>query len=445
MKPNHKAALKLSILILWIIATVSVANSQSGWYRLNNVYSQLKAVHFLNKDTGFIGGDGNTLWRTNNSGSSWQNIYPPGVLSHVSGFAFTDDSNGWFCSGIVGNNSYRYYVFRTFDGGNSWVRIYESDFVNSSFFYFPTAIEFIDSNVGIMTFWGNRLEEQRGKILKSTDGGYSWFRVDSSIACYGVSAVNNKVAVAGFYRNPLFSDTGFVKTSTDWGSTWTKSLTVWGGCFSIDATDENTIHAAGFYLDTSQVAVVYKSTDFGNTWTINYSRRYRYFLGIDMVDSDYGWAVGNAGLISKTTNSGLTWNTQATPIPEQLNAIFMVDRNLGFSVGQNAYALKTTTGGELNSSVFESSHSVEDYYLNQNFPNPFNPSTEIRFNLKKTLFVRLRITDVSGKHIAMLVNKELSYGDYSINFDGTGLSSGIYFYILETENSSEARKMLLLK
>ena len=88
-----------------------------------------------------------------------------------------------------------------------------------------------------------------------------------------------------------------------------------------------------------------------------------------------------------------------------------------------------------------------EFYLYQNFPNPFNPSTEIKFLLNKNSKVELKIYNLSGIEITKLISKFFNKGEYSIKFDPMSLhlSSGIYFYNLETENSSESKKMLYIR
>lgn len=85
------------------------------------------------------------------------------------------------------------------------------------------------------------------------------------------------------------------------------------------------------------------------------------------------------------------------------------------------------------------------YLLEQNYPNPFNPSTKINFSLPKSSFVTLKVFDLSGKEVSNLVNRNLSAGTYEADFNAANLTSGIYFYRLETDNFSETRKMMLVK
>jgi hypothetical protein len=88
---------------------------------------------------------------------------------------------------------------------------------------------------------------------------------------------------------------------------------------------------------------------------------------------------------------------------------------------------------------------ASEYMLNQNYPNPFNPSTTISFTLQKQEHVKLTVYDALGNEITTLINKTLSSGLNTFNFDASNLSSGTYIYRLETESFVEARKMILLK
>jgi spore germination protein YaaH len=93
----------------------------------------------------------------------------------------------------------------------------------------------------------------------------------------------------------------------------------------------------------------------------------------------------------------------------------------------------------------EPAGEVIGYELEQNYPNPFNPVTNLRFRTGGFGFVTLKVYDMSGKEIRTLINKNLSAGNHSIIFDGTGLSSGVYYYTLETGEFKETKKMLLVK
>lgn len=86
-----------------------------------------------------------------------------------------------------------------------------------------------------------------------------------------------------------------------------------------------------------------------------------------------------------------------------------------------------------------------EYRLEQNFPNPFNPKTVINYELRVTSNAKLKVFDVLGNEVAELVNEKQNAGSYSVDFDGSNFSSGIYFYRIEAGSFIQTRKMLLLK
>ena len=96
---------------------------------------------------------------------------------------------------------------------------------------------------------------------------------------------------------------------------------------------------------------------------------------------------------------------------------------------------------------------VNEFRLEQNYPNPFNPSTKIRYSVpnviasgaKQSQLVTLKVYDVLGNEVAILVNEEKTAGSYEVNFDASNLSSEIYFYKLQTGSLVQTRKMILLK
>jgi len=86
-----------------------------------------------------------------------------------------------------------------------------------------------------------------------------------------------------------------------------------------------------------------------------------------------------------------------------------------------------------------------NYSLEQNFPNPFNPSTTINFTIPNSDFVTLKVYNILGSEVATLVNENLSAGSYKFNFDAINLASGVYLYELKAGNFREIKKMNLLK
>lgn len=128
-----------------------------------------------------------------------------------------------------------------------------------------------------------------------------------------------------------------------------------------------------------------------------------------------------------------------------------------FTTGNSVNGTGGTSGDEWNfgqskiitlgniQSIGNNSSSTVSFHLNQNYPNPFNPNTKINFRLNKVGFVKLTVFDSKGNLIKNLVNDKKSAGEYSVEFNGNGLSSGIYFYKLDVDGNTDVKRMILLK
>ena len=88
---------------------------------------------------------------------------------------------------------------------------------------------------------------------------------------------------------------------------------------------------------------------------------------------------------------------------------------------------------------------LKSFGLFQNYPNPFNPITSIKFRIAEKGNVSLKVYDVNGKKVADLVESEKEAGNYEISFDGSKLSSGVYFYELRSGRFFQSKKMILMK
>jgi hypothetical protein len=115
--------------------------------------------------------------------------------------------------------------------------------------------------------------------------------------------------------------------------------------------------------------------------------------------------------------------------------------------GQDAYVVHCgvdvmpVTGVEPN----VNSQVPKEFNLEQNYPNPFNPETIINFDLPKSGFTTLKVYDILGKEVAVLLNENKNAGRYDVKFDGSALSNGMYFYKLESNGYSAIKKMMLIK
>jgi plastocyanin len=88
---------------------------------------------------------------------------------------------------------------------------------------------------------------------------------------------------------------------------------------------------------------------------------------------------------------------------------------------------------------------ADQFELKQNYPNPFNPSTRINFSVPEASFINLKVYDILGNEVAVLVNEEKQAGNYQIDFDASKLTGGVYFYQLTTNAFVDTKKMILMK
>ena len=86
-----------------------------------------------------------------------------------------------------------------------------------------------------------------------------------------------------------------------------------------------------------------------------------------------------------------------------------------------------------------------EFKLYNNYPNPFNPSTKIKFDIPNATIVNLTVYDITGKEVETLVDGNLNAGTYDVEFTAENLSSGIYFYKIESADFIDTKKMILLK
>ncbi len=98
------------------------------------------------------------------------------------------------------------------------------------------------------------------------------------------------------------------------------------------------------------------------------------------------------------------------------------------------------------SGIIQTSNFLSDRFsLFQNYPNPFNPTTKIKFDIVKSGLVKFTVYDILGNEVSTLINENFSAGSYETEFDGSGLTSGVYFYKIETGNYSDVKRMMLIK
>ncbi len=151
---------------------------------------------------------------------------------------------------------------------------------------------------------------------------------------------------------------------------------------------------------------------------------------------------------SLTYDDSLPWPVDADGGGATLE---LIDADSNNSLPENWEAsMNHGTPGKLNSVLIsvdenESTRIPREFLLSQNYPNPFNPATNFEFRIPDFGFVTFKIYDVLGNEVATLVNEEKPAGNYTVKFNGSNLSSGIYFYQIIAGANSITRKMILLK
>lgn len=214
---------------------------------------------------------------------------------------------------------------------------------------------------------------------------------------------------------------------------------------------------AGNYLYMNLgIPGIFRSSDQGDTWkSVNYALK---DTSIDLPSKLDSY--NNHLFVSNSFSSSLKYCSLTDTVWKRVN----LSGTTGYPVGNFYIAGEyyyVYTSSETSRKLFRrkisevvsiSQNSTEvplNFTLHQNYPNPFNPSTTINYELKITNYVTLKVFDLNGKEIQTLVNKKQTAGSYSIEFNTSNLSSGIYFYRIEVSNSkenfSQTKKMVLVK
>lgn len=200
----------------------------------------------------------------------------------------------------------------------------------------------------------------------------------------------------------------------------------------------------GFYVhlnkfDSTETAYYKKNAVIGDTWTVGtlvYSIEDTFVANVFGELTTIKYLLADDGLIYRQEY----WTEKFGKLSSQ-DFGGILDDLQGCVIAGVAYGDTTFTIV----SVDDEFETPNSFYLAQNYPNPFNPTTTIRFQVVDFGFVSIRVCDILGKEIETLVNEEKSKGAYEINFDGSDLASGTYFYQIKTENYIETKKMQLIK
>jgi uncharacterized lipoprotein YddW (UPF0748 family) len=162
---------------------------------------------------------------------------------------------------------------------------------------------------------------------------------------------------------------------------------------------------------------------------------YRFQLSKSLLFTEFSMVVDTAGLKDTLLS-----------VPElEKNKIYFwrisADNQIGWSGWSVVYRFKTASVSE----VVTDGTRPNDFKLYQNFPNPFNPTTKIRFSIPSEGFVSLVVYDILGRRVSELLNENLPSGTYTVDFNGNKLNSGVYLYVINFKGKREIGKMMLIE
>ena len=188
---------------------------------------------------------------------------------------------------------------------------------------------------------------------------------------------------------------------------------------------------------------VYLSTNNGTSWTQTFlnNRDVRSLA----VNGNNVFAGTNYG-IYVSTNNGTSFTQRNEGISGNQNVLALCIFNNYIFAGTGNNIIYRRPLSELIIKIQSISQQIPAHFtLEQNFPNPFNPTTTIIFDIQKTSDTKLIVYDALGREIATLVNEELKAGSYQVDWNATGYSSGMYFYKLITDDYVDVKKMIFMK
>jgi len=416
---------QLATLALVVCLMVFTNTVQTQWYAQNSGTNySLKSVQFTDANTGYTCGY-NTVLKTTNAGLNWIKTYLQGNHQFLT---FTDDNTGFICSDSG-------KIFKTTNAGLNWQSR------NSGTIKNLTSVSFHDSQTGIITGYGKTL-------LKTTNSGESWFSIANII--WEVDFLSSKMIDGNNYF-ATGSDTYIIRT-TNGGANWvTYTHGEVNPLFTIEFINNTTGFASGC------CGMFMSTTNAGVNWTYNFYLSLGFtFYSLQFINPSTGYIVGSNGMIYRSTSNGLYWDSTITTTDEMLHSVEMINETTGWAVGGYGTILKTTNGGGpgFPIGINQISQTIpENFSLGQNYPNPFNPTTKINFQIPLsegvTGFagrgVSINIYDVNGRLIRNVFEGALQPGSYEIDFDGSDLPSGVYYYTLSSNGYRETRKMVLLK
>ena len=270
-----------------------------------------------------------------------------------------------------------------------------------------------------------------GAVYKSTDNGITWAEIGSGIAAE--ARITSIVAsgdnlFAGSAGNGVFK-------STNNGTSWT--------AINTNLTDTNISQLV--VLDNKLFAVtltgVYVSDNSGTSWAAGPSVLKNANCLVAVKDQLIAGTENNGVYLS--VDKGVTWTSFSSGMPADTRIWSLAVSSDRIFAGTSSGIWGTGSPTEV-TGVREISVPLT-FTLNENYPNPFNSSTNISFTIPSKSFVSLKIYDRLGREVATIFSEEIAAGYYTRKWNAANIPSGIYFYRLKAGSFTETKKLILLR
>ena len=339
-------------------------SQQPGWEIVpSGTTTELNSIFFYDYEVGFAVGDSGTVIKSIDSGKTWQVLQTPVTNDLNDLFVFNDSTLL-----VVGDSG---IIIFSLEGGNSWYVGYllTEDYYSVSFSVDNGIIGGSSQTIVRAVFQGTSITFNG--VQSGLFGGGLW----------GAHMLSPQIGfVAG--ENSIFQP--LLGKTTDSGVSW--DFTAFylnnneGRATGVDFTDLNTGYVSASLWDGT--GAIAKTTDAGSNWISTMFTNPLWSIDFPISGaSQVGYAVGSQGTILKTYDAGMNWLPQQSGTNIKLNKVHFKDFDFGFAVGEDGIILRTTTGGEPATFVENENQTPYSFELFQNYPNPFNPATKIKFTL----------------------------------------------------------------
>ncbi len=425
MKRDYNILLKIMRKLIYTLVILAFVSSVSAqWTQLSSGTDFLKSVCVTDVNTVYYTGFNATTTsticnKTTNGGVNWFQF----IASNLVGGAcvyFINADTGFLSSPIT----------MTTNAGSNWTIVWYSTSDTTIIW----GIHFPNPTIGYgVGFVYSQNQAAQTVLVKTTNGGINWTRLAPPISGTGKQLLDVFFTDAntGYCIGRDSVVNIFLKT-TNGGNNWSSIVTGVGSeGYSIFFTGPNTGYICG-------QGGIQKTTNAGVSWFSSYNNTMK---DLYFINANTGYAVGGDGIVM-TNNAGANWTVQNSSFND-LRSIMFYGTYSGYAVGNLGVVVKTTNGGIGITNI--STEIPASFSLSQNYPNPFNPSTKFKVDIVKLSNVTIKVFDVLGREIAILVNQQLNAGTYEVNWNASTSPSGVYFYRLVTEGYSETKKMVLTK